>query len=137
MEKPSFVYTTYIQTTPERLWKALTEPEFTERYWSITFDSDWRTGSTMTWHQRGVTIAEIKNMQFAGLTNFTAKAHTPTAQDATLLIEQHSIADIEPLLMFAARLTGTGETAAEAHRVVLQPAFAGLVAYRTVQRMIN
>jgi uncharacterized protein YndB with AHSA1/START domain/DNA-binding transcriptional ArsR family regulator len=58
MEKPSFVYTTYIQTTPERLWQALTEPEFTERYWSITFDSDWRTGSTMTWHQRGVTIAD-------------------------------------------------------------------------------
>ena len=35
MEKPSFVYTTYIQTTPERLWQALTEPAFTERYWAI------------------------------------------------------------------------------------------------------
>jgi uncharacterized protein YndB with AHSA1/START domain/DNA-binding transcriptional ArsR family regulator len=58
MDKPSFVYTSYIQTTPERLWQALTEPAFTERYWSITFDSDWKTGSTMTWHQRGVTIAD-------------------------------------------------------------------------------
>ena len=53
-----FVYTTYIRTTPERLWQALTEPAFTERYWSITFDSDWKPGSTMTWHQRGVTIAD-------------------------------------------------------------------------------
>ena len=26
MDKPAFVYTTYIQTTPERLWQALTEP---------------------------------------------------------------------------------------------------------------
>jgi uncharacterized protein YndB with AHSA1/START domain/DNA-binding transcriptional ArsR family regulator len=58
VDKPSFVYTTYIQTTPERLWQALTEPAFTERYWSMTFDSDWEPGSTMTWHTRGVTIAD-------------------------------------------------------------------------------
>ena len=50
MEKPSFVYTTYIQTTPERLWQALTEPAFTERYWGTTFESDWQVGSTITWH---------------------------------------------------------------------------------------
>ena len=41
MQKPSFVYTTYIKTTPEQLWKALTEPAFTERYWNLTFDTDW------------------------------------------------------------------------------------------------
>jgi DNA-binding transcriptional ArsR family regulator len=58
VEKPSFVYTTYIQTTPERLWQALTEPAFTERYWEITFDSEWTSGSTMTWHTRGLTIAD-------------------------------------------------------------------------------
>jgi uncharacterized protein YndB with AHSA1/START domain/predicted transcriptional regulator len=58
VDKPSFVYTTYIQTTPERLWQALTEPAFTERYWSITFDTDWRPGSTMVWHTRGVAITD-------------------------------------------------------------------------------
>src|SRR3954454_10212461 len=57
-EKPSFVYTTYIQTTPERLWQALTEPAFTERYWRLAFESDWKTGSPMTWTQFGVTIAD-------------------------------------------------------------------------------
>src|SRR6188472_3874695 len=41
MEKPTFVYTTYIQTTPERVWQALTEPAFTERYWGATFETDW------------------------------------------------------------------------------------------------
>src|ERR1700749_4440917 len=51
-EKPSFVYATYIQTTPERLWQALTEPAFTERYWAIAFDSDWQPGSRMNWHTR-------------------------------------------------------------------------------------
>jgi uncharacterized protein YndB with AHSA1/START domain/DNA-binding transcriptional ArsR family regulator len=58
MENPSFVYTTYIRTTPERLWQALTEPAFTERYWSVAFDSDWRPGSNMVWRMRNLTIAD-------------------------------------------------------------------------------
>jgi DNA-binding transcriptional ArsR family regulator/uncharacterized protein YndB with AHSA1/START domain len=58
LDKPSFVYTTYINTTPERLWQALTEPAFTQRYWGITFETDWKPGSPMTWVQRGVTIAD-------------------------------------------------------------------------------
>ncbi len=58
MDKPSFVYTTYIQTTPERLWQALTDPAFTDRYWGATFDTDWKAGSTMTWTQFGATIAD-------------------------------------------------------------------------------
>ena len=58
VDKPSFVYTTYIQTTPERLWRALTEPAFTKRYWSLTFDTDWQAGSPMSWHQRGLKIAD-------------------------------------------------------------------------------
>jgi DNA-binding transcriptional ArsR family regulator/uncharacterized protein YndB with AHSA1/START domain len=58
MQKPSFAYTTYIKTTPERLWQALTEPAFTERYWRITFETDWQVGSTITWHHHGVAIAD-------------------------------------------------------------------------------
>jgi uncharacterized protein YndB with AHSA1/START domain len=57
MDKPSFVYTTYIRTTPERLWQALTDPAFTERYWGAAFDSDWKAGSTITVRQWGLTIA--------------------------------------------------------------------------------
>jgi uncharacterized protein YndB with AHSA1/START domain/DNA-binding transcriptional ArsR family regulator len=62
VDKPSFVYTTYIRTTPERLWQALTDPAFTERYWGLTFDTDWQPGSEMTWHQRGVTIADSEQV---------------------------------------------------------------------------
>ena len=62
MDQPTFVYTTYIRTTPERLWQALTEPAFTERYWNITFDSDWKTGSPMSWNQRGVTTADAEQV---------------------------------------------------------------------------
>ena len=60
MNKPEFVYTTYISTTPERLWQALTEPAFTRRYWDgLAFESDWQAGSEMTVHLKdGVTIAD-------------------------------------------------------------------------------
>ena len=58
MDKPSFVYTTYIRTTPERLWEALTDPAFTRRYWGATFQTDWKAGSTMRWELFGITIAD-------------------------------------------------------------------------------
>jgi uncharacterized protein YndB with AHSA1/START domain/DNA-binding transcriptional ArsR family regulator len=58
MPKPEFVYRTYINTTPERLWQALTDPAFTRRYWGVEFDSDWSAGSTMTMVHQGVTIAD-------------------------------------------------------------------------------
>jgi uncharacterized protein YndB with AHSA1/START domain len=47
MEKPKFVYVTYIRTTPEKLWKALLEPEFTRRYWFATWqESEWKPGAS-------------------------------------------------------------------------------------------
>lgn len=47
----AFVYTTYIHTTPDKLWQALTDPAFTSRYWGVTFETDWAPGSTMTWQE--------------------------------------------------------------------------------------
>ncbi|HUA48459.1 MAG TPA: metalloregulator ArsR/SmtB family transcription factor [Solirubrobacteraceae bacterium] len=58
MDKPSFVYTTFIRSTPERLWQALTDPAFTERYWGVAFDSDWKPGSSITLRQWGLAIAD-------------------------------------------------------------------------------
>lgn len=55
--KNSFVYTTYIKTTPERLWQALTDPAFTRRYWGNEFETDWKVGSQYTWKQDGLTMA--------------------------------------------------------------------------------
>ena len=46
MSKPEFIYVTYIETTPERLWEALTSSEFSRRYWFNTeVRSDWKVGS--------------------------------------------------------------------------------------------
>jgi DNA-binding transcriptional ArsR family regulator/uncharacterized protein YndB with AHSA1/START domain len=59
-DKPDFVYTTYIKTTPERLWQGLTDPAFTRRYWNVAWHTDWKTGSVMTLEivNDGVTIAD-------------------------------------------------------------------------------
>ena len=46
MSKPEFVYVTYIKTTPEKLWDALTSPEMTRLYWfGAHLESDWKPGS--------------------------------------------------------------------------------------------
>jgi len=58
--KPEFVYTTYIRTTPERLWQGLTDPAFTKRYWGVAWESDWKPGSTVALEiaKDGVKIAD-------------------------------------------------------------------------------
>ena len=48
MSRPEFVYTTYIRTTPEQLWRGLTDPAFTRRYWGLAWESDWTPGSAVT-----------------------------------------------------------------------------------------
>jgi uncharacterized protein YndB with AHSA1/START domain len=46
MSKPNFVYVVYIQTTPEKVWQALIDPEMTKDYWGRRRNaSDWKTGS--------------------------------------------------------------------------------------------
>ncbi len=41
--KSSFIYVIYIRTTPEKLWAALTTPEFMKQYWfGVTIQSDWK-----------------------------------------------------------------------------------------------
>src|ERR1041385_2159010 len=48
MPKSTFVYVTYIRTTPERLWSALTDDtEFMKQYWFGSHcESQWTTGSS-------------------------------------------------------------------------------------------
>lgn len=45
--KSSFVYVTYIRTTPERLWSALIDPNFAKQYWRGGYpDAEWRVGGS-------------------------------------------------------------------------------------------
>ena len=61
MSKPEFVYTTYIETTPEKLWQALTDGDFTERYWfGHRVASDWKAGSPYKFVKGGANSIEGK-----------------------------------------------------------------------------
>ncbi|MCK6255542.1 SRPBCC family protein [Fictibacillus sp. KIGAM418] len=54
MTKPVFVYVTYIATTPEKLWNALTDGEFTEKYFfGSRVESEWKEGSDVTYSRNG------------------------------------------------------------------------------------
>jgi len=44
-EKTSFVYVTYIRSTPEKVFEAITKPEIARRYWGHENVSDWKPGS--------------------------------------------------------------------------------------------
>ena len=58
MAKSTYVYVSYIRTTPEKLWSALTDPKFIEQYWfgmraesAFTAGSPWRlvSGDGTVW----------------------------------------------------------------------------------------
>ena len=59
MTKPSFVYVTYIATTPEKVWRALVDTDVARQYWvdpemdnpAHVNVSDWKPGSRWE-HQR-------------------------------------------------------------------------------------
>jgi uncharacterized protein YndB with AHSA1/START domain len=59
MQTDQFVYVTYIRTTPEKLWKALIEPEFTRQFWcNTTQESEWKPGATWKILMPGGAVAD-------------------------------------------------------------------------------
>ena len=64
MSKPEFVYTTYIETSAEKLWHALTDGDFTERYWfGHRAASDWKVGSLFRFAKQGKPTIEGKVLE--------------------------------------------------------------------------
>jgi uncharacterized protein YndB with AHSA1/START domain len=45
-DESTFVYVTFIRTTPERLWSALVDPDFMKEYWfGVHFQTEWKSGA--------------------------------------------------------------------------------------------
>ena len=82
MENPQFVYTTYIRSTPEKVWQALIDPAFTQRWWQTTFETDWTVGSTMTWVHHGEPIVDPEQVvyEFDPYRRLSYSWHTFTPQ---------------------------------------------------------
>jgi uncharacterized protein YndB with AHSA1/START domain len=65
MSKPNFVYVTYIASTPDKVFKALTDTEATARFWfGNAVTSDWKVGSPVTFRRNGELIVSGKVLEF-------------------------------------------------------------------------
>ena len=59
MARSTFVYVTYIRTTPEKLWAAMTDAEFSKEYWfGCRSESAWTAGSPWTLTSSGGEIID-------------------------------------------------------------------------------
>jgi uncharacterized protein YndB with AHSA1/START domain len=98
MSKPEFVYVTYIETTPEKLWEALTSSEFSKRYWwDTSVVSDWKVGSpfSLVLNDKITDVGEILEADpprrlsytFRHILNEAARNERPSR--VTFVIEAH------------------------------------------------
>jgi len=98
MSKPEFVYTTYIETTVEKLWQALTSSDFSRQYWFGTeLRTDWKVGSPFALVMNGTPtdVGEILEFDpprrlsytFTHVLNDELRNERPTI--VVFVIEQH------------------------------------------------
>src|SRR5262249_48610958 len=60
VDKPNFQYVTYIHSTPQRVWQALTDADLTAEYWGHSNVSDWQVRSC--WDHRRVDGSNIADV---------------------------------------------------------------------------
>jgi uncharacterized protein YndB with AHSA1/START domain len=121
--KPEFVYVTYIETTPEKLWHALTDREFSSRYWfGYGVNSTWTIGAPFELGQNGAvansgTILESdppRRLAYTWETQHDAEMKKERPSRVTFEIEQ---------LAGAVKLTVTHEDFAQGSKVL--PSISG------------
>jgi len=65
-DQTTFVYSTYVHASPERVWQGLTDPAFTRRYWrhpaagGLAYVSDWQKGSSydLSYQESGFDVSD-------------------------------------------------------------------------------
>ena len=65
MIKPNFVYVTYIASTPDKVFKALTDTDATARFWfGNAVTSDWKIGAPVTFHRNGELVVKGEVLEY-------------------------------------------------------------------------
>jgi uncharacterized protein YndB with AHSA1/START domain len=100
VSNPEFVYVSYIRTTPELLYRALTERAFMRRYWGVVVESEWEVGSAITWERNGLRQADPRQVVLEvdppRRLSYTWHAISPE-WNRSLSEEEHRLAAAEPL----------------------------------------
>ncbi len=118
MSKPEFVYVTYIKTTPEKLWHALTDKEFTEKYWfCCSLTSDWKVGSRMHMDKGGKVMNECVILESDPPRKLSYSWHTVFDEDMKKEKPSRVTYTIEPAYD-GVKLTVTHEGFAEASKTL-------------------
>ena len=109
----TYVYTTYIQTTAEKVFQALTSPEFTMQYWGgAEIRSDWQVGSPVEAHHpdRDDFLGEVLAVRPPHQLSYTFTDRTQRAAGRPATVVEF---DISPFGAEAVKLTvvHTGFTA--------------------------
>jgi uncharacterized protein YndB with AHSA1/START domain len=99
MADSRFVYVTYIRTTPEKLWRALRDPEFTRQFWCETWqECEWKPGASwrvMIPDGRVADSGEIleiepeRRLVFKWRNEFIPEAHADGYSRVTYELERH------------------------------------------------
>jgi uncharacterized protein YndB with AHSA1/START domain len=112
MSRPEFVYVSYIRTTPELLYRALTEPAFMKRYWGVVVQTDWEVGSAITWERSGLRQSDPRQVVLEAdpprRLSYTWHAISPE-WNPSLSEERCRLAAAEPLSRVAFELEADGE----------------------------
>lgn len=123
MKKPDYVYVTYIATTPEKAWQALTDTEQMRQWWvdpkagcARVNVSDWQPGSTWK-HQRadGSDIVDILGqvIEFSPPRRMVLTWGRPS-EEHDLAKHSRLTIDVEPYTESLVRLTVTHDELDEA-----------------------
>ena len=65
MSKPTFVYVIYIASTPDKVFKALTDPQQSARYWfGCAVTSSWKMGAPVSLVKDGKTLDDGKVLEY-------------------------------------------------------------------------
>ena len=100
MNNDQFVYVTYIASTPEKVWEALTNTEITRKFWSgNAVTSDWKVGDPVEFHRDGKLILQGKVLKYEPprrLSYTFHSMHEPlngTEQPSRVLFELENLKD--------------------------------------------
>ncbi|KHO25391.1 ArsR family transcriptional regulator [Mycolicibacterium setense] len=90
-----FSYTTYIRTTPERLWQAITNPAFSHSYMGHAIESEWQKGSSYVWVEDGLRIEDpeqviVESDPYQRLA-FTFHTCTPELEQVAPDLSEHPV----------------------------------------------
>jgi uncharacterized protein YndB with AHSA1/START domain/DNA-binding transcriptional ArsR family regulator len=119
METDSFVYTTYIEATPELVWQGLTDSAFTRRYWGMEFETDWTPGSPIAFvHSKsGVRSSDdqmiVKEYDPYRRLSYTWEGYTQELADAigfTPEFLEHAVGEPRSTASFDLSVEGGGQT---------------------------